>query len=415
LIPGGESSAPKHPKEKVPRSQTLKANWKLKTTLAAASIAAIAILGAQACQLGKTESYNILAAEEITAFLSTLPEPQQRMLATNANQRKAFITQFKQMFSLAQAAQAEGLHKSDEVIRRAMITADQILAQEGMKQNPDAEAYNEEEGKAYLAAHQAEFDADVKTIMAGSTQEPSPEQIEMMKGQWSEMKVRADKARKAGLDKSPGIQAALKFRRANILADAYSDKLEKDLKPSPEEIKKYVEEHPEADLEKIRQKAEGLYERVKNGEDFVSIAKQFTEDGSRDAGGDLGWFGRSRMDPEFEKVAFSLQKGQISELFKTQFGFHIVRVDDRRTVKKASTDGAPEEPQEEVQARHIFLSTQEADGVAQMLAQKKIQRAMEDATLRFPVTAPEDFTLNVGTMPPPAIDRNSGRIITPNQ
>lgn len=404
----------------------MKANWKLKTTVVVASIAAFAILGAQACQLGKSESFNTLTVEEITAFLGTLPEQQQRMLATNASQRKAFITQFKQMFALAQGAQAEGLDKSDDVKRRSAIIADQILVQEAMKQNPEGGNYTEDEGKAYLAAHQSEFDADVKAITAGAPQAPSPEQIEMMKGQWSEMKVRAEKARKAGLDKNPGLVAALKFRRANILADAYSDKLEKDNKPTPEEIKKHVEANPDTDIEKIKQKAEGLYARVKNGEDFVAIAKQFTEDGSRDAGGDLGWFARGKMDPEFEKAAFALQKGQVSELIKTQFGYHIIRVDDRRMVKKpAATPTAPGAPapaaqagnemQEEVQARHIYLSTQEADGISQVLAQKKIKRAMEDATLKYPVTAPEDFTLNVGPLQPPSVDRNSGRIITPNQ
>jgi hypothetical protein len=72
--------------------------------------------------------------------------------------------------------------------------------------------------------------------------------------------------------------------------------------------------------------------RLKAGEDFVALAKQYSTDpGSKENGGDLGWFGRGRMVPEFEKAAFALQPGQISEVVESPFGFHIIRVDERRT------------------------------------------------------------------------------------
>lgn len=404
----------------------MKANLKLMMTMLGATIAALIIIGGQACQLGKSESYKTLSASELTALIETLPDSQKRTMAQNDSQRKGLITQSKQMFSLAQAAQAEGLDKTEQFKHQLAIQIDQTLVSEATKRNLE-QKYTEEEGKAYLAAHQQEFEADLKAITMDQKEGPTPEQTEMMKGQWSEMKVRAAKARQAGLDKDPGILLQLKFRRANMLANLYSRHLEKKLKPTPEETKKYVEEHPEADIEKIKQKAEGLLARVNKGEDFVEIAKQSTEDGTREQGGDLGWFPRGRMDPEFEKAAFALKPGQTSGLVKSQFGFHIIRVDDRRVTEKrplkiTQADAKPGDqqvpsgPQEEIKARHIYLGTQEADGVEQVLTQKKVKRALEDATLKYPVNAPEDFQVNVGGLRKGgAVDQDSGRIINPDQ
>ena len=91
----------------------------------------------------------------------------------------------------------------------------------------------------------------------------------------------------------------MKFQRANRLANAYSAFLEKKLKPTPEELKKYLEEHPEADLAKIKAKADDLLKRVKAGESFEALAKQNSEDGTRDLGGDLGWYAKGKWgDPE---------------------------------------------------------------------------------------------------------------------
>jgi hypothetical protein len=71
---------------------------------------------------------------------------------------------------------------------------------------------------------------------------------------------------------------------------------------------------------------------VDGGEDFAELARQYSEDpGSAPRGGDLGFFGRGQMARAFEDAAFSLETGQVSEPVRTRFGFHLIRVDERRT------------------------------------------------------------------------------------
>jgi len=86
-------------------------------------------------------------------------------------------------------------------------------------------------------------------------------------------------------------------------------------------------------------KAADLLKQVKSGGNFEDLAKKNSEDpGSAAVGGSLGWFGRGKMVPEFEKAAFSLPKGQISDLVRTNFGFHILRIDDKQDAHLKSID-----------------------------------------------------------------------------
>jgi peptidyl-prolyl cis-trans isomerase SurA len=94
---------------------------------------------------------------------------------------------------------------------------------------------------------------------------------------------------------------------------------------------------------KAKAKADSLYAEIKRGGDFEQIAKRESMDpGSKPQGGDLGWNRRGAMVPEFERMMFALQPGQISPVFETAFGFHILRVDRVQAG--------------EVKARHILIA-----------------------------------------------------------
>lgn len=88
----------------------------------------------------------------------------------------------------------------------------------------------------------------------------------------------------------------------------------------------------EAESEEVRKKAEDVLQQAKKGAKFEDLAKKYSEDpGTKDKGGDLGWIVQGQTVPEFEKTAFSLEKGKISDLVKTQYGFHIIKVLDKET------------------------------------------------------------------------------------
>ena len=99
-----------------------------------------------------------------------------------------------------------------------------------------------------------------------------------------------------------------------------------------------------------RETAESLLERVGSGEDFAELARENSADGSASAGGDLGWFRRGQMVREFEEAAFRIPAGQVSQPVRTEFGWHIIKVERTRPG--------------EVNARHILVRPETGEETA---------------------------------------------------
>ena len=157
--------------------------------------------------------------------------------------------------------------------------------------------------------------------------------------------------------KNMGInEKFLKFQFARDLANTnLQAKFEEDTKISEDEMKKYYEENKDdfytdtvtashiliktidndgnelsdAKKKEAKKKAEEVLTKVKSGEDFAELAKEYSEDSSASSGGELGTFGRGKMVTEFENAAFAMKAGEISDIVETEYGYHIIKVTDR--------------------------------------------------------------------------------------
>ncbi len=124
----------------------------------------------------------------------------------------------------------------------------------------------------------------------------------------------------------------------------------------------------DAEVAETRKKAEDVLNKAKHGGKFADLAKQYSEDTSKDKGGDLDWIVRGQTVPEFEAAAFSLPKGAISDLVKTQYGFHIIEVIDRQMARTQTFDEVKAAIQAQLQQAKAeqlgeTLSTQIADEI----------------------------------------------------
>ncbi len=131
--------------------------------------------------------------------------------------------------------------------------------------------------------------------------------------------------------------------KEQLIINKFKDKITADVKVTDEEIKKFYEENktmfelpaPEIRASHIlvdtQEEAEKILAQIKAGADFAELAKKYSKDpATKDIGGDLGYFSKGKMDAEFEKAAFALKTGQVSDVVKTSFGYHIIKVTGER-------------------------------------------------------------------------------------
>ncbi|HPV70965.1 MAG TPA: peptidylprolyl isomerase, partial [Candidatus Magasanikbacteria bacterium] len=124
-------------------------------------------------------------------------------------------------------------------------------------------------------------------------------------------------------------------------------------------------------LEKLgkepEQRAQEVLKQVQEGKkSFEDLAKEYSEDSSKDNGGDLGWFGAGMMVTEFEKAVSELEVGKVSGLVQTEFGYHIIKLEEKRQNDKKET---------EWHAKHILIKTTDFDTyLSDLVKQAKIKK-----------------------------------------
>jgi peptidyl-prolyl cis-trans isomerase C len=205
-----------------------------------------------------------------------------------------------------------------------------------------------------LAIRKSEFEAALSTLPAEYQQYATGPGKRQFAEDYLRMKMLAREGTKAGLDKDAEVLRQLNLMRENLIAQAQLERIEKGIAVSDADLRKTYEAQkgqyeqvkarhilvafkgspaaqegkPELTEEQAKAKAEDLRKQIVAGGNFDEIAKKESDDvGSGARGGDLGEFGRGQMVPEFEQAAFAAKVGDVTPVIRTQFGFHIIKVD----------------------------------------------------------------------------------------
>ena len=149
-------------------------------------------------------------------------------------------------------------------------------------------------------------------------------------------------ARKDGVDKSPAVADKVEDLKKRVVVEAFlKKKVEEQAGITDADLQKFYDQNKDKFktgeqvkashiLVKSEQEAQDIQAQLKKGANFEELAKKHSVDSAGAKGGDLGWFGKGSMIPEFEKVAFSLKEGEVSGIVKTQFGYHIIKLTGKR-------------------------------------------------------------------------------------
>jgi peptidyl-prolyl cis-trans isomerase C len=416
----------------------LKGSIKLKSTtkaLIAAAVAVIFSVGLIVWQVKASRAGTInLSAEDLTAIAEDQGPGLQAQLANDPKKRKDFADDVKRLFALSEEARAAGIGNDPKVKNQLELARAIVIGQAYIKQQqkehpgqPPLSDIQQGEIDAYLKepGREEQFNDFLKLLKekSGPMQgEIKDEQKAELKKQWAQVFIAQKKATALGLDKDRHVQLQIMLQEAQQLAREYAEKnLAKQVKATDAELDAYMAKHPKLDAAQAKQKAEGILQRVRAGEDFAKLAKENSDDGSKDEGGDLGWFGHGQMVKPFEDAAFALKPGDVSGVVESQFGFHIIKVDDRRT--QNGPDGKPEE---QVKARHILIAkndpqanpsaspNDDREKARAVVEQEKEKKILEEIAAKSNVKVADDFKVSPPAMPnmpfahPPMGDPGAG-------
>ena len=215
-----------------------------------------------------------------------------------------------------------------------------------------ADAVLAETGKAAVTAADVQGDALRIPIEQRATTLAKPEAVQQLATTLLIRRVLAAEAEAAGIASDPAVQAALRIARERVLTDLLLARMDAANKPSPQVVEALALTNYKAnpkrfdlpeelgashiliksDTPDAKAKAQAILAELKAGADFATLAKQRSQDGNAKDGGQLGFFPPGRMVPSFDAAVQKMQKvGELSDVVETQFGFHVIKFEGRRS------------------------------------------------------------------------------------
>jgi peptidyl-prolyl cis-trans isomerase C len=193
-----------------------------------------------------------------------------------------------------------------------------------------------------------------------------------------DMKIVAKAAEAKKIEDRDDFKARLAFTRNRLLMDnllavegkaaTTQEAMKKVYEEAAKQIEGEQEVHARHILVESEDEAKAIGAELKKGADFAELAKKKSKDPGASDGGDLGFFTKDQMVPEFSAVAFALEPGKISDPVKSQFGWHIIKVEEKRNRK------APEFEQVKSQIETYVTRKAQADYVAKLRETAKVER-----------------------------------------
>ena len=145
---------------------------------------------------------------------------------------------------------------------------------------------------------------------------------------------------------------------------------------------------PDTDEEALRLRAEGVLARATSGEDFGDLAREFSDDTTAELGGDLGLFPRGQMVPEFERAAFALSEGEISDLVRTTYGFHIIKLTSHQKSVARSLESVEEEVRNSI--TQDKASQLMEDAVVSAASKLQARGSVDALSTEYPLLVPQE-------------------------
>lgn len=190
--------------------------------------------------------------------------------------------------------------------------------------------------------HLSDVEAAQQSLSPEAQKMPLAQIYPMLLGRMIDGMLVTEAGRKEHLDQSPEVQRRLKLLEDRLIQQAYIEQVLKDAENEDklkEAYRKSIQQKPAREevharhiLVKTEAEANSIIDQLNKGADFATLAKKYSTDPGAASGGDLGYFGRDDMVPAFAAAAFALQPGQYTKTpVKTQFGWHVILLVDRRT------------------------------------------------------------------------------------